>query len=750
MSGQQPNPAGGFEVTNPWAVHNAVPAAPQQPAPAPQQQAFRPFRKPLIRRAPGHGPFAKAAPATPDVPQQTPPSFAPHPSPSPAFQQQNSAINPGFPHSGTNFSTQFGGGAGFNSNTFPGGPPSVGAFGGGGNSAGFSGGSGSSSLSSHIPAQTGQSAAGGAEYRITATFQPDPTVVFNPSIVPSGSSHAAGAGSFQSSFEQSAGSSGAPAGGLTTISAKNVGRDCIDSFVRAVQHGAAAQWEPKPNGAFFVRLSGGAEFPGAANNGRFSGTTVCYYSTTGTALFQGKAAESAHTAFQQFVTQQGGLMGDLQGHQRGGPPQFPQQGGHIFHDTPMPGAQRGSLSGGSSGGTSQQPMDTSASGGAPGAPPAPYGRTSTSNDVSMERSFEQPPAGGHHLHQRVVDESEIELDVDAARRFAAASVGSIQEYHQALNSSRGTQIELDVSEVLEQAASQGKDPQQTREELYTDIMQQYERQQMPILDRLVAAFGDFLRTDHVQRLRNRAENGLPPLRYEMGKDDSTGVKFELAGGVIPSLDWLQHEPCEVDLKAIKKLRDAPGVQGGGGAASSSAAEGTLVEAPVDCGGHTALVPVDSVPPEKVPFPFSFEGLAVQFHYEKILPPQQLVIFATGKAIKYRKHAVLESPTGTGKTAALLCSAIEAQRHISLQVGAHPQIIYGTRTQGQVKQVIKELKKSPYRPSVIALGSRQKGLCVNTKVLEQPGDARTNCNKARKVAERPKAERRKEDVAMWYV
>lgn len=62
------------------------------------------------------------------------------------------------------------------------------------------------------------------------------------------------------------------------------------------------------------------------------------------------------------------------------------------------------------------------------------------------------------------------------------------------------------------------------------------------------------------------------------------------------------------------------------------------------------------------------GITIHFPFKKPLVPQIQMMQKLVKCLKEKKHGLLESPTGTGKTAALLCSSLAWQRHNDEAVG----------------------------------------------------------------------------------
>lgn len=144
----------------------------------------------------------------------------------------------------------------------------------------------------------------------------------------------------------------------------------------------------------------------------------------------------------------------------------------------------------------------------------------------------------------------------------------------------------------------------------------------------------------------------------------------------------------------------------------------------------------------IPVSFPFEPYDVQKAYmERVI-----------ESLQNNTNAVLESPTGTGKTLSLLCSSLawllvkKAQLQMNAQVGnfadhsnfsgtlqnnlksgagskgnttwGMPKIIYSSRTHSQLTQAMQELKRSSYRHvKATVLGSRDQ-MCIHPEVSKE--------------------------------
>lgn len=150
--------------------------------------------------------------------------------------------------------------------------------------------------------------------------------------------------------------------------------------------------------------------------------------------------------------------------------------------------------------------------------------------------------------------------------------------------------------------------------------------------------------------------------------------------------------------------------GGSGASSSGNAPASVA---VNVKGIPVLFP-------KEPYPCQVE------YMDKVIT-----------AIRQRTNALLESPTGTGKTLCLLCSSL-AWQVFDARVNPHRPIpnappgdplasmgktviIYATRTHSQLQQVVNELRSTAYRPKMSILGSRDQ-LCVHERISKLKGAA----------------------------
>ncbi|KAI9160826.1 hypothetical protein LWI28_011852 [Acer negundo] len=144
--------------------------------------------------------------------------------------------------------------------------------------------------------------------------------------------------------------------------------------------------------------------------------------------------------------------------------------------------------------------------------------------------------------------------------------------------------------------------------------------------------------------------------------------------------------------------------------------------------------------------FPFEAYDCQLVYmEKVI-----------QSLQNKCNALLESPTGTGKTLCLLCATLAWRKSLgpfstgsNTQIASSqqdeklsqsgdskpPTIVYASRTHSQLRQVIQELKRTKYRPKMVILGSREQ-LCIHEEVSLLRGSAQNNacrylCKKGRK-------------------
>ena len=198
-------------------------------------------------------------------------------------------------------------------------------------------------------------------------------------------------------------------------------------------------------------------------------------------------------------------------------------------------------------------------------------------------------------------------------------------------------------------------------------------------------------------------------------------------------------------------------RGGGGAASKESGSGDNNKSNIKARSSTS--PPTTVEIENIQIHFPFKPYDVQTKY----------MASVIQALNKKEHALLESPTGTGKTLCLLCSTLAWQQqhkgklkqqmhnNPSQQMMAQqsqqstilsqmsqsnenngqtaatnspankvPTIIYASRTHSQLSQVVRELRNTRYRPKHAILGSRDH-MCIHPKVNPTIAKAKGSVN-----------------------
>lgn len=160
--------------------------------------------------------------------------------------------------------------------------------------------------------------------------------------------------------------------------------------------------------------------------------------------------------------------------------------------------------------------------------------------------------------------------------------------------------------------------------------------------------------------------------------------------------------------------------------------------------------------------YTLSNVEVDFPYEAY-PCQLDYMTKVVQALQQGQHALLESPTGTGKTLCLLCASLAWRQSLAkqaaskvgeVQMNPHssllvqglreawaehraekmaeggpgsglPQIVYSSRTHSQLQQVMRELKNCSYKPRTATVASRQHG-CLHPVVSTMGAGANQAC------------------------
>lgn len=124
------------------------------------------------------------------------------------------------------------------------------------------------------------------------------------------------------------------------------------------------------------------------------------------------------------------------------------------------------------------------------------------------------------------------------------------------------------------------------------------------------------------------------------------------------------------------------------------------------------------------------GIPIEMPYEPYAP-QLVTISKLLSCFQNNTSALIESPTGTGKSLSIICSVLGYNNFIKRDITAEDKdkkpfkIFICSRTHKQLDQLVEQLRKTVYRPRITILGSKAH-YCINPK-LKDVQDKNTACS-----------------------
>jgi len=120
------------------------------------------------------------------------------------------------------------------------------------------------------------------------------------------------------------------------------------------------------------------------------------------------------------------------------------------------------------------------------------------------------------------------------------------------------------------------------------------------------------------------------------------------------------------------------------------------------------------------------GIPVDLPYTPY-PPQLATIAKLIECFQTNTNALIESPTGTGKSLSILCSALAYLEHHKRNAPPDSKpfkIFVCSRTHKQLDQLVEQLRKTAYNPRITILGSKNH-YCINP-LLNRVEDKNAGC------------------------